>query len=114
MKLSNEENGADIGLGNPILSSSVGRRYGQNRGVENIGPKGASGATSREFEPNKNLPAFTDVASNLNALNDGRGNMNNGMECDFNAYLSQSPEWPFDIEGWAAFGDDELDFVGAG
>ena len=76
-----------------------------------------------EFEAT--LPTFGGSMNGLNMTDDGLGNMNMGMNLDLNEYMqgqgmdignghhfARSPEWFYDLNGWAASGNYGVGYNG--
>jgi hypothetical protein len=68
-----------------------------------------------EFNNNTDFPSFDGTMEGLNMLDGDLGDMNMGIDVDVNAYMQgqsmdlgngfhfgRSPEWFYDLSGWAA------------
>ncbi|RYO36317.1 hypothetical protein AA0113_g5700 [Alternaria arborescens] len=114
-----EEHGEEIDLG---LSSGCfnGREHGRGEGADDITGKHLPTGTDvqRGFSNVADFPSFDGTMEGMNMLDADLGDMNMGVDVDINAYMQgqpmdigsgfhfgRSPEWFYDLNGWAGTGN---------
>jgi hypothetical protein len=113
-----EEHGEEIDLGFSS-GSFTGREHGRGEGADDVTGRHLPTGTNvqSEFNNNTDFPSFDGTMEGLNMLQGDLGDMNMSMDVDVNAYMQgqsmdlgngfhfgRSPEWFYDLSGWAATG----------
>ncbi|KAI4933126.1 hypothetical protein J4E85_003529 [Alternaria conjuncta] len=111
-----EEHGEDIDL-SPSTSSFAGKEHGRGEGADDITGKHLPTGTGAQTGSSNStdFSCFDGTMDGLNMLDSDLGDVNMGLDIDINAYMQglpmdsgdgfhfgRSPEWFYDLDGWAA------------
>ncbi|KAI4650233.1 uncharacterized protein J4E79_009500 [Alternaria viburni] len=111
-----EEHGKDIDL-SPSSSSFAGREHGRGEGADDVTGKHLPTGTGAQSGCSNitDFPYFDGTMDGLSMLDSDLGDVNMGLDIDINAYMQglpmdsvdgfyfgRSPEWFYDLDGWAA------------
>ncbi|KAI4683852.1 uncharacterized protein J4E84_006691 [Alternaria hordeiaustralica] len=111
-----EEHGEDIDL-SPSTSSFAGKEHGRGEGADDITGKHLPTGTGAQTGSSNStdFSCFDGTMDGLNMLDSDLGDVNTGFDIDINAYMQglpmdsvdgfhfgRSPEWFYDLDGWAA------------
>ena len=130
------EHGVPIDLKIPF----IGKDRSRGEGADDVTGQNLQTGTDADIEPEPSMSGAYGATNGINVdgsmldgnmdgmdmLNDGLGSFNGGMEMDLDAYLSgqsldpgtsgyhfgRSPEWFYDLNGWAMSGDMPIGFTG--
>jgi hypothetical protein len=111
-----EEHGEDIDLNLPA-GNFGGKDHGRGEGADDVTGINLETGPEAQTDLGADFSAFDGTMEGLDMLNDlGMGGA--GMDVDFNAYMQgqpmdtesgfhfgRSPEWFYDLNGWAATGN---------
>ncbi|KAI4715204.1 hypothetical protein J4E89_000892 [Alternaria sp. Ai002NY15] len=111
-----EEHGEDIDL-SPSTSSFAGREHGRGEGADDVTGKHLPIGTGTQSgcSNSTDFPCYDGTMDGLSMLDSDLGDVNMGLDIDINAYMQglpidsrdgfhfgRSPEWFYDLDGWAA------------